>query len=227
MNSLDSRVIGYGDCFAKKFSYAGKVRYLLVAAGVELPVAGDTFTILVKKRSDLVKKRSDDTSEGRQHILAVGREGAQLIVDRPQLEVEEGDTVLWHGADASVPGFAVRGRHGRSEFDSSCLNDEAIYTHAFGVPGEYRWVDAYGSNVSGVIIVSAPGKTGKKARREWLKELSKGTLIHIRGEKADPERVDLVTGQTVFWAVENAPGISITDTRLLGKGADARRPARQ
>jgi plastocyanin len=218
MNSLDSRVLGHGDCFAKKFSYAGTVRYLVVPAGVELAVEEDTFTILVKKQSD-------DAIERRQHTVAVSREGAQLIVDQPQLEIEEGDTVLWHGADASVPGFAIRGSGGRRDFDSSCLEEESIYTHAFGVPGEYHWVDAYGSNISGVIIVSAPETTAKKAQREWLKRLSKGTLIHIRGEKVDPGRVQLVTGQTVFWAVEKAPGISITDTRLLSRDADARKPA--
>ncbi len=221
MNSLDSRVIGYGDCFAKKFSFPGTARYLLVAAaGVDLPLEGDTFNIRVKKCAGKPGK-------GNQHTLAVRREGTRLTIDQPQLEIEEADTVLWHGADATVPGFAVRGECGDREFDSSCLDEEMIYTHAFGVPGEYRWADAHGSNISGVISVRSPQTTGKKAQREWLKGLSSGTLIHIRGDKADPERVQLLTGQTVFWAVEKAPGISITDTRLLGKGAGARRPASQ
>jgi hypothetical protein len=53
--------------------------------------------------------------------------------------------------------------------------------------------------------------------RKWIEALSKGTLIHVVGDKAEPSKVKIVAGQTVFWAVEKAPGISITDSRFVGR----------
>jgi hypothetical protein len=41
----------------------------------------------------------------------------------------------------------------------------------------------------------------------------------VRGERAEPESVDILVGQTVVWAVEDAPGVSITDTTLIAAGA--------
>ena len=139
------------------------------------------------------------------------------MLDQPKLEVEQGDTVLWHAPDPRVPGFAVCGRYGRKQFDSSCIEEEAIYTHAFGLPGEYVWVDAHGSGLSGVVVVRSPARNDKKSQRAWVKALSKGSLVHIKGGKAKPGKLELVTGQTAFWAIESAPGITITDERLLGK----------
>lgn len=210
MNSLDSRRIGHGDCFAKKMSAAGTVRYMVTSpAGVDQPIADNAFTIKVKKSSKPAK-------EGRQHNVQVSREGRSFAVDRPKLEIEQGDTVLWHAPDSRVPGFAVYGKHGGRRFDSSCIEQEAIYTHAFGLPGEYRWVDAHGSGLSGVVVVRSPEKTDKKSQRAWIKALSKGSLVHIKGGKAKPAKLELLAGQTAFWAVESAPGITITDERLLG-----------
>ncbi len=53
----------------------------------------------------------------------------------------------------------------------------------------------------------------------WLSRLEQGTLVHVRGERAAPESVDILVGQTVVWAVEDAPGVSITDTTLIATGA--------
>ena len=53
--------------------------------------------------------------------------------------------------------------------------------------------------------------------RKWVEGLSRGTLIQVVGEKAEPSKVKIVAGQTVFWAVEKAAGISITDSRLVRK----------
>jgi hypothetical protein len=39
--------------------------------------------------------------------------------------------------------------------------------------------------------------------------------VIIDGDQANPQEITIVTGQTVFFAVENAPGITITDASLL------------
>jgi hypothetical protein len=46
-----------------------------------------------------------------------------------------------------------------------------------------------------------------------MKALSQGALVTIKG-RAEPQQVEIVTGQTVFFAVVDAPGITITDQRL-------------
>jgi hypothetical protein len=52
--------------------------------------------------------------------------------------------------------------------------------------------------------------------QEWLSRLAEGRLVHVRGDRAEPASVDIFVGQTVVWALEDAPGVSITDTSLLG-----------
>ncbi len=207
---IDSRCIGHGDCFAKKMSAAGTVRYIVTRpSGVYQPIGATAFTVKVKASSKPAK-------EGWQHDVRVSRDARGFTVDRPVLEVEQGDSVLWHAPGPRVPGFAVCGEHGRHRFDSFRIDQEAVYTHAFDLPGEYRWVDAHGSGLSGVVVVRSPDKGDRKSHRAWIKALSKGSLVHIRGGRAIPAKIELVTGQTAFWAVESAPGISITDERLLG-----------
>ena len=44
--------------------------------------------------------------------------------------------------------------------------------------------------------------------------LTRGTVVTIRNGKADPAQLTVTVGQTVFFAVEKAEGITITDRRL-------------
>lgn len=210
MNSLDSRVIGFGDCYSRVLSQSGRLKYAVVAAsGVDLPIDDEAFEIKIKKRSG--KKQQ------KQHVLMVRRSKSGFKVDQPKLEVTEGDVVTWHAANARTPGFAIRGKHGRRDFDSACLDESVVFTHAFGSPGDYHWIDAHGRKIGGVVKVRSPEKKGKSAQRAWLKQLGEGVVVQIKEDKVSPAKVSLVTGQTVFWAIDKAPGISITDRRLLGE----------
>ena len=74
----------------------------------------------------------------------------------PHLKINAGDMVLWNAPDPATPGFTVRGEGPEGEFDSQALASEAVYTHAFGVPGEYAWVNTHGGPVSGVVAVRSP-----------------------------------------------------------------------
>jgi len=241
MSTLDSRSLQYVDCFGQKFSSPGTVRYrLTTAAGADQPVEEDieeeTFTIEVK---DGPRLQAGERGESRQHQVSVRQEepelvqeaGApapgrqrrrrrkRLVADPPRLEIAVGDVVLWNSPEPSPPGFAVRGEGENHTFDSSSLVSECVYTHAFGTPDDYEWVDANGGRVSGVVRVRSLDVNNKAERKRWLEAMKDGALVVIRDDQAEPDQIDIVAGQTVFWAIQYAPGITITDARLI-RGAE-------
>lgn len=213
MDALDSRSLRYVDCYGQKFSSPGQVRYHITnAAAAWLPVGkvgekDEVFTIDVRERKAATK-------EGGQHNVTVRREGKRLVADPPHLEIEAGSIVLWHTPDSSIMGFTVSGEGAGGPFNSSALTSEAVYTHAFGAPGDYEWVDENGGTLKGLVHVG-PMEQGKREEFEkWVKAITNGAVININGDKVTPDRVQVLVGQTVFWAVQKAPGISITDARL-------------
>jgi plastocyanin len=206
MNSLDSRFIRLGDCFAHRFSTPGTFAYALTL----LPAAlrghhGDApaYSVTV----------SAGGADQRQHAVTVSRRGGTLTASPARLEITAGDLVVW-APDRSVTfGFRVRGTVGDDLVDSAALRTESIYTHAFGQPGTFTWADANGSGLRGQVRVAPhDAEAGHEA---WLERLHEGTLVHVRGEHAEPAQVDVIVGQTVVWAVEDSPGVSITDDSLL------------
>jgi plastocyanin len=209
MNALDSRFLRLGDCYARKFGKSGSVRYVLtVAAGHCMPVGDGAFTITVGPRP--AKKETS-----RQHNVVVRLKNSVLVAEPPSLQIDAGDMILWHTPDAAAHGFAVVGEGDAGNFNSGALTDESVYTHAFGLPGLYDWVDAHGGKVRGQIRVKTVEAKEPNDCKKWLETLGKGSLITINGEKAEPKQIDILAGQTVFWAVQKAPGISITDAKLL------------
>lgn len=222
MNTLDSRVLSSFNCFAQKFANPGRVVYrLTTAAGACLPLGDDEDTFVIE-----VGKKTRRPSE--QHNVTVRRdEGGALVAEPKLLQIEAGDMVLWHAADRKTPAFTLQGEGADMRFDSGMMQREAVYSHAFGLPGTYEWVDANGSDVRGVVEVVSPDARSREACNHWLKDLAKGTLVHIVDGKPKPAHVKIVAGQTVFWAVESAPGISITDARLVqrAKPRPAPKPA--
>lgn len=208
MNSLDSRFLSFGDTFAQNFPRPGRYSYTFGQ-----PVAnrfapdGTRFTINVKEAAD--KER-----EGQQHNVVVRQEGKTLKADPPALEIEAGDLVLWAALDSSTPGFSVSGRSENDSFSSAALAREALYTHAFGSPGVFDWEDANGRRVAGKVTVTMPETKSARETDAYKERLTRATLVTISGEKVEPAQVEVVVGQTVFFAVEKADGITITDRRL-------------
>jgi plastocyanin len=219
MDTLDSRCLRYTDCFAQKFSHLGGISYrLATAAGACLRVEKDdkdVFTIDVAERGDPAKS-------GQQHDVTVRQEGNRLLADPPHIKIKAGDVVMWNAPNPATPGYNVRGEGAGFTFDSAEMTSEAIYTHAFGTPGTYRWTDAIGGTVSGVVEVQSVDAAKREDCEKWLAALGNGTLIHIVGDEAKPDSVQIMPGQTVFWAVERASGVCITDERLIPQ---ARQPA--
>jgi plastocyanin len=206
MNTLDSRFIRLGDCFAHRFSTPGTFAYALAP----LPAS------LVGHHGDAPAAQVTVTAgagEQRQHAVTVSRRGSALTASPGRLEVSAGDLVVWSPDRTVAFGFRVRGTAGDDLVDSAALHTESIYTHAFGIPGTYAWADANGSALRGEVRVAPhDAAAGHEA---WLGHLHEGTLVHVRGERAEPAQIDIIVGQTVVWAVEESPGVSITDASLL------------
>jgi hypothetical protein len=106
-----------------------------------------------------------------------------------------------------------------TRFDSSARTAEAIYTHAFGLPGEYQWVDTNGGPARGIVRVIAPEpitmENREDLRKRLLDALREPVMIVIRDDEVRPTEVQSIVGQSVFWAVERSSGMAVTDARLV------------
>ena len=212
--TLDSQHLRYGDCFGQKFVHVGEIRYRIVySAASALP---SEFEEGERDFSIEVMKASRRGGQGRQHDVSVRVVDGVVRADPPELQIEAGDVVLWHGAEEAVPAFAVVGSGPEQAVDSSSMTANCVYSHVFSLPGEVKWHDANGSGVSGRIDVKSPAIRDKSEQAKWFEAIRKGILIHINGRRVDPDDVAIVTGQTVFFAVSKSAGIRIAETSVVG-----------
>ena len=207
--NLDSRVLNYGECYGMKFSHSGKAIYQVHPyTGASLPADEDCFSITVR---DTAQKSGSE----QQHNIVIRKQDGRLVAEPEHLEISKNDVVLWHAANAEVHGFVISGEGPKDEFDSAAITTHSVYTHPFGNEGVIDWIDANGSGLHGTIVVKSPKGTDKKSQQKWLAQLETPSLITISGDKASPQKLEIITGQTVVWAIEKAAGISITDARLV------------
>jgi len=214
MNTLDSRSLSYTDCFMQKFSSAGQFIYELLPSTVAgLGHDEDLFTI------DIRTKESKG-GEPNQHYIKVLRRDGKLVAEPPRLSIEAGDVVIWNTNDSTVTGYVVRGEGKAGRFSSDALQKEAVYSHAFGIPGSYYWLDPHGGPASGVIEVQPVDACNEDAASKWREKLAEGAVITVSDKRVTPAKVKILVGQTVFWAIEKASGMAIADARLVKKPAD-------
>ena len=203
MDTFDSRALGPTDTYGQRFMREGTYTYTVAPAG-----SGDLtseFPYVIR-----VTNGKDDTME--QHTVVLRREDGALRLDPPQVEIKTGDLVSWACRQSGVQPYEVVGKD--SFFSSGRLFNESGYAHAFGTPGTYIWTDSYGSGLSGAVHVVDPHCRTKDDIAKWQRRLKKGQLIMITGTKAEPTEVEIVVGQTVYFAVTKAPGVSISDRRM-------------
>jgi hypothetical protein len=212
---LDSRALGRTDCYGQRFMKAGTFRYNV------LPVGGQSVT---DERPFAVEVREAGKGEMKQHNVAVRFEGGRFRAAQDEVVIDAGDVVLWNCPDnASVP-YVIAGD--KEFFASDRMVNECGYSHAFGFPGEYRWVDAHGGRAAGIVRVKDPACKDAADFQRWRKQLAKGNVVMIQGGRAAPREVEILTGQTVFFAVVKGSGMSITDERLLKEVKPRPRPGR-
>lgn len=220
MYALDSRMLGPLNCFVQKVTEPGEFTFEIrkAAAGFVPLAENNAVTLKVK---DSKATRAQLRTRGKQHMVPVRMVEGVLRAEGMPKEVELGDAVMFHQADRRGPAIAVVGRMGDTAFSSTELRDQAVYTHAFGLPGRYEWTDANGSGVGGVIVVENEPAEGKAGAERAVQRLAEGVVVHIVGDKVKPKELRIATGQTVFFAVEDTKGITITDVTLLKKGRRA------
>jgi len=214
MNTLDSRSLSYTDCFMQKFSAAGQFVYELLPSTIAgLGHDEDLFTIDIKPRES-------KGGEPNQHHINVARRNGTLVAEPPRLTIEAGDVVIWNTNDSSITGYVVRGEGKGGRFSSDALQNEAVYSHSFGIPGSYSWLDPHGGSASGVIEVQPVDASDEAAAARWREKLAIGTVITVSDKRVNPSKVKILVGQTVFWAIEKASGMAIADARLVKKTSD-------
>ncbi len=202
LQNFDNRALGPTDAYGQRFLREGTYRYDVAAAGCgELSIEYPHKIRVSEGKGDM-----------EQHTVMLATEKGRLRPDPSKLSIKTGDLVTWACREQSAPAFEVVGDH--DFFGSARLFNESGYAHAFGTAGEYTWMDAYGSGLSGTVRVVDPRCRTKEEFAEWQARLGQGQLVMISGSKAEPADVEILTGQTIYFAVTKSPGISITDSRL-------------
>lgn len=210
LDNFDSRHLQATDGYGQRFMREGSYAWHALPAGGGAMNLERPFSIQVGTRK----------SEGKmtQHAVLLRWDGGRFVPDRDKLAIEAGDLVSWHCPDQQAPAFEIAGD--KPFFDSGTLTNECGYSHAFGLPGTYAWRDAHGSGLHGVVRVKAVQCANRSELAHWRAKIGKAELVMINQGKAEPAQVDIVVGQTVYFAVVTGPGVSITDERLL-KAQDA------
>lgn len=204
LDNLDSRHLQATDCYGQRFMREGTYGYNTLTAGGGGINLDRPFSIHIGPRK----------SEGKmtQHQVTLRWDGKGFTPDHDKLVVEAGDLVSWNCPDQKAPAYEIVGD--KPFFDSSTLTNECGYSHAFGMPGTYAWRDAHGSGLKGVVRVRAVACADRAALAHWRAQTAKAVLVMVNQGKAEPAEVDIVVGQTVYFAIVTGPGVSITDERL-------------
>lgn len=203
-DTLDSRALRYTDCYGQRFMKPGVYRYNVLPADSARTKEDGRFAVVVQDGSHRAM---------RQHSVVVRVERGAFIVEPAELTITTGDLVLWNCPESTAVPYVVVGD--KSFFASHTLADESGFGHAFGASGEYWWTDAYGSGASGVVRVRDPRCRDKHDVERLQRVMAQGTLVSVVGGTVEPKEVEIVTGQSVFFAIGQSSGISITDARLL------------
>ena len=205
LDNLDSRHLQATDCYGQRFMREGSYHWHALTAGGGAVNTDRPYAIQVGTRK----------SDGKmtQHHVTLRWDGQRFVPDTEKLAIEAGDLVSWHCPDQKAPAFEIAGD--KPFFDSSVLTNECGYSHAFGLPGTYRWRDANGSGLSGTVRVKAVECANRTQLAHWRAQVGKAQLVMINQGKAEPAEVDIVVGQTVYFAIVTGPGVTITDERLV------------
>lgn len=225
--NLDSRALRHTDCYGQRFMKPGTYPYALVPAGgggatAEFPYVVEVVEKTAKREREMhqaaltvrfLKERHGDCCDERT------ADSGRFVPDQERVMIEAGDMVLWNSPDAATRPFAVEGQ--KAFLGSTALTNECGYTHVFTTPGEHEYADANGSGLRGVVRVADPQVRNAEQLRAWQARLGEGALVMINDGRADPAELEVVLGQTVFFAVVTGPGVTITEAHLV----EARSPS--
>jgi plastocyanin len=224
--NLDSRALRNTDCYGQRFMKPGTYPYAVVPAGGAGANGDYPYVVEVVERSSekerdmhqtlvtvrFVKERHGDCCDERTS------DPGRFVPDQERIQIEAGDMVMWNSPDAATRPFAVHGQ--KDFFSSTALTNECGYTHVFMTPGEHEYVDANGSGLRGVVKVADPRPRTHEELRAWQARLGEGTLVMISDGRPEPAEVEIMMGQTVFFAVVKGTGVTITDASLVADSSE-------
>ncbi|HEY0181092.1 MAG TPA: hypothetical protein VGC30_15860 [Dokdonella sp.] len=221
IDTFDSRALRYVDCYGQRFMREGTYRYHVLSCREQGLASQPARTIKVVPRSGEGKNGATMT----QHSVPLRWTRGRFASSPVELEIEVGDLVLWNCPDPAAPAYEIVGDP--AFFASTRLVNECGFTHAFGTPGSYAWADAHGSGLEGTVHVKEVACKTRGDLERWQQQLAQAALVMIADGKVRPHEVEIVTGQTVYFAIVTCGGISITDKRLLDeRGGDGRAAVR-
>ncbi len=206
MSALDSRALTYLDCFFHRFDEPGTVRYAVGGPlAACLTIDELRFTLTIEK---------GDGEQRQHHVEVRHRDGSFTVVPK-DLVISAGDVVLWHTSSSTSPPFGVWGRRDGDEqehdFSSASLTGGSVYSHAFGSPGSVSWTDAEHGRVGGTIVVRDLDMGDADQCRRWAGTLTEGIVVTVQDDRAEPAELEIVTGQTVFFAIADGEGVTVTE----------------
>jgi plastocyanin len=226
-DNLDSRALRSTDCYGQRFMKPGTYPYALVPAGGAGATGDFPYVVEVVENASgrerdmhqttvtvrFVKERHGDCCDERTS------DPGRFVPDEARVTIDAGDLIVWNSPDAATRPFAVDGQ--QDFFGSTALTNECGYSHVFMTPGEHEYVDAHGSGLRGVVRVADPKPRNRDELRAWQSRLGEGTLVMVSDGQPEPAEVEIMLGQTVFFAVVKGPGVTITDSSLVAVGAVA------
>jgi hypothetical protein len=66
-----------------------------------------------------------------------------------------------------------------------------------------------------VVRVADPKPRNHHELATWQSRLGEGTLVMVSDGRSEPAEVEIMLGQTVFFAVVKGPGVTITEPSLI------------
>jgi plastocyanin len=218
MNNLDSRALRYGNRFSHQFKNEGTYEYTITIG--KQKDKGDfsgKFEVVVQPRP------ASPHSDPVQKIVTIGLSELQVAIDPSdgvnQTIIKVDDVITWLTNDNGLPGITIIASGGA--FNSEAMTDKVGYSHTFGLPGIFDWIDANHGDapeVLGRVTVVQPQMLTAEHRTAWFAKLKEDTpVIKINKKNVDPKELSIHVGQTVVWQIQSASGISITDKRLIIK----------
>jgi len=208
MDILNSQQLTYLDGYLHAFREPGIYTYrvLFLPRGYEGSEPDSAYTIEVGREGN-------EPGSGKQHDITLRWDASKRAYqpEPAQLSLGVNDYVLWHVTTTTVaiPPYSIRGAaEDRPAFDSRAMGQHDVFTHFFMTSGDYTYTIS--GRVEGRISVHDHREVDPS---EYQKRTTEAPVVRIIQGKPEPERLEVFTGQTVVWVVEEGEQVTIAVKR--------------
>lgn len=205
MDFLNSQQLTYQDGYLHTFRASGVYEYrvLFLPPGYEGSEPDTKYTIHVGKEGN-------ETGKGSQHDVVLHWNASQhaYLPDPVSVTAQVNDYVIWHVETdtPAAPPYSIRGESDtHTVFDSRGMGQHDVLTHMFLSPGEYHY--RVNDQAEGVVRVASHQNLPYEVHAE---RAAQAPLVQIAKGIPNPRSVEIVTGQTVVWFVEEGDRVTIS-----------------